>query len=48
MQLTYNEIVDNLDVKYFAGSTDGYTLPPGIYGISDINLLLKSLLPNKV
>ena len=48
MQLTYNEIVDILNVKYFAGSTIGYTLPPGVYKIKDINLLLKSLLPNEV
>ena len=47
MELTYDEIVDVLDVKYIAGSTNGYTLVPGIYEVSDINLMLKSLLPNK-
>ena len=30
MELTYDEIVDILDVKYIAGSTIGYTIPPGI------------------
>ena len=30
MELTYDEIVDILEVKYIAGSTVGYTLPPGI------------------
>ena len=41
MELTYDEIVDRLDIKYIAGSTKGYTLPPGIYEISDLNLVLK-------
>ena len=48
MQLTYDESVDILDVKHIAGSTNGYTLPPGVYEITDINLMLKLLTPNKV
>ena len=28
-ELTYDEIVDILRVIYIAGSTNGYTLPPG-------------------
>ena len=48
MELTYVEIVNILDVKYIAGSTTGYTLPPGIYEITGINMMLKSLLPNEV
>ena len=48
MELNYDEIIDKLDVKSIAGSTIGYTLPPGIYKITDISLMLKSLLPNKV
>ena len=28
LQITYVEIIDILDVKYIAGSTIGYTLPP--------------------
>ena len=48
LQLTYDEIIDILDVKYIAGSTIGYTLLPGVYEISDINLMLKSLFPGKV
>ena len=48
MELTYDEIVDNLDVKYIAGSIIGYTLTPGIYKITDFNLMLKSLHPHKV
>ena len=48
MELTYDEIVDILDWKYFAGSTTGYTLPRGIHKITDFNLMLKSLLPKEV
>ena len=48
MQLTYDEIVDSMDVKYIAGSTNGYIIPPGVNEFSEINLMMKSLLPNKV
>ena len=48
LQLTYEEIIDILDENFTAGSIIGYTLPPNIYEINDINLMLKSLLPGKV
>ena len=48
LELTYDEIADNLDVKYIAGSTIRYTLPPGIFEITDNNLTLKSLLPKEL
>ena len=48
MELTYNEIFDLLDMKFITGSTIGYTLPPRIFEISDLNLILKSILPNEV
>ena len=35
-------------MKYFATSSTRYTVPPGIYEITDVNLMLKSLLPNDV
>ena len=47
-QLTYNEMIDILDLKYIPTSTIGYTLAPGIYEISDVILMLKSLLPKEV
>ena len=31
MQLTHHQNVDIMDKKYFAGSTNGYTLPPGVH-----------------
>ena len=51
LQLTYDEIVDMLDIKnikYTAGFTIGYTIPPKIYEITDIPSMIKSLLPNNV
>ena len=47
MDLTNDEVLNVLDVKYIAGSTNGYEIPVGIYEISHNNLMLKSLLPNK-
>ena len=48
VELTYDEIVDVLDVKFIAGSTKGYALAPGIYEVIDINMMLKPLLPKNV
>ena len=48
LQITYDEIIHKLDVKYEAGATKGYTLPPGVYEIGDINLMLKSMVPGKL
>ena len=48
MELTFDEIVDILDMKTFAGSIIGYTLPSGVNEIFDLNLILHSLLPNEV
>ena len=48
MELTYDEIVDILDVKHIDGSTIGYTLPSGIYEMSDFNSMIEGLLPNTV
>ena len=49
MELTYeeSEIVEILDVNNVV-STIGYTLPPGKNEITDISLMLKSLLPKQV
>ena len=37
-----------LDVKYIAGSTEGFTLAPGIYEVNITNMMLKSLRPEDV
>ena len=47
LQLTFDEIVDILNINYVAGSTKGYTLLPGVNKNIDINFMLKSLLPKE-
>ena len=47
-ELTYSEILNILDMKYIDASSTGYTLPPGIHELTDIDLVLKSLPPDNV
>ena len=49
MQLACHEIAETLNTKYIDAKSTGYTLPPGIYEIShiNINLMLKSLLSDE-
>ena len=44
MELIFEEVEKFLDMNYIDASTIGYTLPVGIYEITDFNLMLKSLL----
>ena len=37
MGLTYDEIIDVLDIPSFSSEGIGYTLPSGTYEISDTN-----------
>ena len=48
MQLTYDEIIDVLDLKYVSTKRIGYSLNPGIYEIVDLNNTLKHILPDNV
>ena len=48
MQLTYDEIIDILDLKYVPTKRIGYSLKPNIYQIGDINETLKNVLPDNV
>ena len=48
MELTYNEIENILDMKYIDASTTGHTLEPGIFEVSDFNMMIKSSLPDEV
>ena len=43
MQLTYDEIIDTLDLKYIPTKRTGYSLNPGIYGVIDLNNTLKNI-----
>ena len=42
------EVAEILDTKYNDGKSTRYSFPLGTYEVSDINLLLKSLIPNDV
>ena len=47
-QLTYDEIIDVLDLKYIPTKRTGYSLNPGIYEVIDLNNTLNHILPNNV
>ena len=48
MRLSYDEIMDILDLKYIPTKRTGYSLNPGIYEVVDINNTLKHILPDNV
>ena len=48
MQLTYDEIIDVLDLKYISTKRIGHSLNPGIYEIVDLNNTLKYISPDNV
>ena len=48
MQLTYNEIIDIIDLEYIPTKRIGYSLNPGIYEVVDLNNTLKYILPDNV
>ena len=48
MRLTYDEIMDILDLKYISTKRTGYSVNPGIYEIVDLNNTLKYILPDNV
>ena len=47
-QLTYDEIMEILDLKCIPTKRTGYSLNPGIYEVIDLNNTLKYNLPNNV
>ena len=48
MRLSYDEIMDILDLKYISTKRTGYSLDPGIYEVIDLNNILKHFLPDNV
>ena len=48
MQLTYNEIIDIIDLEYIPTKRIGYSLNQGIYEADDLNNTLKHILPDNV
>ena len=47
-RLTYDEIIDILELKYIPTKRTGYSLNPGIYEVVDLNISLKHILPDNV
>ena len=45
MELTHHEIAEILDSNYIDEKTIGHSLPPGIYKITDLKLMLKFYTP---
>ena len=48
MRLSYDEIMNILDLKYIPTKRTGYSLNPGIYEVVDLNNTLKYILPDNV
>ena len=48
MQLTYDEIINILDLKCIPTKRMGYSIEPNIYNVVDLNKTLKNILPNNV
>ena len=48
MELPFYNFFDVFDIKYTSATSIGYTLPPGIKEVRDIDVILKSLLPDDV
>ena len=47
-QLTNDEILDILDIKYIPTKRTGYSINPGVYEVVDLNNTLKYFLPDNV
>ena len=47
-QLTYDEIIDILDLKYIPTKKMGCSIEPNIYNVVDLNKTLQNILPNNV
>ena len=47
-KLTYDEIMDILDLKYIPTKRTGYSIKPNIYNVVDLNKTLKNILPTNV
>ena len=48
MRLSYDEIMDILDLKYIPTKRMGYSIEPNMYNVDDLNKTLKNTLPNNV
>ena len=46
LEITYTDVLNIPGLNYIEASAIGYTLPLGVYEISNFNWILKSLLPD--
>ena len=47
-QLSYDEIINILDLKYIPTKRIGYSIEPNIYNVVDLNKILKNILPDNL
>ena len=47
-RLTYDEIIDILDLKYIPTKRMGYSIEPNLYNVVDLNKTLNNILPDNV
>ena len=48
MQLTYDDIIDILDLRYIPTKRVGYSLSPGTYEVFDLNNISEYILPDNM
>ena len=48
MRLSYDEIMNILDLKYISTKRIGYSIEPNIYNVVDLNKTLKNILPDNI
>ena len=48
MRLSYDEVMNILDLKYIPTKKIGYSIEPNIYNVVDLNKTLKNILPNNI
>ena len=48
INLAHREFAEILDTNYIAALCTGYTLPTGVYEISDIKSMIESLIPDDI
>ena len=48
MQLTYDEVIDIIDLKYISTKRLGYSSNPDIYEVVDLSKTLNHILPDNV
>ena len=48
LRLSYDEIINIIDLKYISTKRIGYSIEPNIFNVDDLNKTLKNILPNNL